>query len=388
MKFNFSDRINKLPPYLFLEIDRKKKEAVKKGISIIDFGVGDPDLPTPEFIRKKMKVAVDDPGNHKYPFGEGLMEFRKAVAVWYRHHFDVELDPGTEVHSLIGSKEGIGHLPLAFVNPGDIVLCPEPGYPVYNSGTIIAGGEPYFMPLIEKNRFLPSLNSIPAEVAKKAVLMFINYPNNPTGACADRAFFEDVLEFAKKYDIIVAHDAAYSELYYGEERPLSFLEIPGAKDNGIEFHSLSKTFNMTGWRIGWVCGNAGIIKGLSKIKGNVDSGAFNAVQVAAVEALEGPKKYTKEIRDVFRERRNILVDGLRGLGWAVTPPEATFYLWVKVPETYTSVTCVAKLLDEAGIITSPGNGFGPSGEGYIRFSITVDEDRINEALRRMSRIKW
>ncbi len=388
MKYDFSDRINKLPPYLFLEIDKKKKEAIKKGVKIIDFGVGDPDLPTPEFIRNKMKHAVDDPDNHGYPFGEGLLEFREAVAVWYKHRFEVDLDPEKEIHSLIGSKEGIGHLPLAFVNPGDGVLCPEPGYPVYNGSTIIAGGEPIFMPLVEKNRFLPSLESITPEAAAKAVIMFINYPNNPTGACADRAFYEDVVAFAREHNIIVAHDAAYSELYYGESKPMSFLEVPGAKDVGIEFHSLSKTYNMTGWRIGWVCGNADIIKGLSKVKGNVDSGAFNAVQVAAVEALNGPGKYTNEIRSVFRQRRDIMVKGLKELNMNIVAPEATFYLWVRVPEKYTSVVFAAKLLDEAGIIASPGNGFGPSGEGYIRFSLTVDRDEINEALQRMSNLEW
>ena len=390
MKLEYSERMNKLPPYLFLEIDRKKKEAIKKGIKIIDFGVGDPDLPTPGYIRDKMKQAVDDPENHRYPFGEGLIEFRKAIARWYKYRFNVELNPENEIHSLIGSKEGLAHLPLAFVNPGDRVLCPEPGYPVYNTGTIIAGGRPFFMPLVEKYRFLPNLEAIPPEVARNAVLMFINYPNNPTGACADRAFFEDVVAFAKKYNIIVAHDAAYSELYYNEKiKPLSFLEIPGAKDIGIEFHSLSKTYNMTGWRIGWVCGNPEIIKGLSKVKANIDSGAFNVIQLAAAEALDGSHKYTDEIRSIFKERRDILVNGLNELKWGVcVPPEASFYLWVKVPQKYTSVTCATKLLDEAGIIASPGNGFGPSGEGYIRFSLTVNEELIEEALDRMNRIEW
>jgi LL-diaminopimelate aminotransferase len=388
MSPKYSERINKLPPYLFLEIDRKKKEAIKRGVKIIDFGVGDPDLPTPEYIRKRMKAAVDDPQNHRYPFGEGLLEFRKSVSTWYLHRFGVELDPVSEVHSLIGSKEGIGHLPLAFVNPNDVVLCPEPGYPVYRGSTIIAGGEPVNMPLVERNRFLPDLGAIPESAARKAVLMFINYPNNPTGACADIMFYEDVVEFAKKYGIIIAHDAAYSELYFSDSKPVSFLQVKGAKEVGIEFHSLSKTYSMTGWRIGWVCGNPDIIKGLSIIKGNVDSGAFNAVQVSAVEALDGPAKHCDEIRAVFNSRMEMMTQGLKCLGWDVSKPPATFYLWVRTPRGCSSVECAGKLLEEAGIIASPGNGFGPSGEGYVRFSLTVKEELIEEALQRLKKIEW
>ena len=388
MKINYSKKLLRLPPYLFAEIDRKKKEALKKGVDIINLGVGDPDLAPPSHIRKKLKEAVDRPENWSYPFGEGLMEFREAVARWYRYRFNVDLDPASEVHCLIGSKEGIAHLPIAFINPSDIVLCPEPGYPVYGGGTIFAEGEPYFMPLLSANGFLPVLDAIPQDVARRAKLLFINYPNNPTGACAGRDFFERVIDFARKHNLIVAHDAAYTELYYTENKPISFLSLPGAKDVGIEFHSLSKTYNMTGWRIGWVCGNAGVIKGISRVEENIDSGTFNAVQAAAIEALDGPQDCTDRVRRTYAERLGILSEGLARLGWKFKTPEATFYLWARTMDGYSSVECVGKVLDEAGIIVTPGNGFGSSGEGYVRFSLTVSSERIEEALERLGRIRW
>lgn len=390
----YAERLSLLPPYLFVEIDRKTKELKEKGVKIINLGVGDPDLPTPEHIVKSGQEALANPIHQRYPFGAGLKEFRQAVAKWYKQRFAVDLDPDNEVHSLIGSKEGIGHLPLAFVNPGDVVLVPEPGYPVYRASTIFAGGVPYYLPLKEENNFLPDLTKIPAKILKKTKLFFLNYPNNPTTACANEIFFREVINFAKKYQVIVAHDAAYSEIYFPSEvaagfsPPLSFLSIPGAKDVGIEFHSLSKTYNMTGWRIGFVVGNKKIIHGLATVKDNFDSGVFSAIQMAAVTALTGPQDCVEEIREVYRERRDIFVEGLQKLGWQLRKPEATFYLWAKVPKRYTSLQCVKKLLDKAGIISTPGSGMGPSGEGYVRFALTVDKEQLKEALERIKKVKW
>jgi len=388
MKFDYSQRLSQLPPYVFIEIDRKKKEAIQRGIDIIDLGVGDPDLPTPRHIRDAMKEAIDEPEYHRYPFGPGLLEFRQAIGRWYKARFGVELDTENEIHALIGSKEGIGHIHLAFVNPGDVVLCPEPAYPVYNIGTIYAGGTTYFMPLLEKNGFLPDLDSVPEEVAKRAKMIFINYPNNPTAACASRVFYRKVIEFARKHNIMVVSDAAYSEIYFAGERPISFLELPGAKDVGIEFHSLSKTYNMTGWRIGWACGNQCIIKGLSMVKENIDSGVFGAIQAAAIGALTGPQDCVDEMRKIYRRRRDILMKGLENTGWKVKRPEATFYIWARVHAGYSSVESVEKLLEEGSILSTPGNALGPSGEGYVRFSLTVDEEKIKEAVDRLEKIEW
>ncbi|OGS23603.1 MAG: LL-diaminopimelate aminotransferase [Elusimicrobia bacterium RIFOXYB2_FULL_50_12] len=387
MNINYSRKLQKLPPYLFVEIDRKKKAAIEKGVDIIALGVGDPDQPTPEHIIRAGQEALARSSNHQYPFGAGMKSFREAVAGWYKSRFNVTLNPDNEICSLIGSKEGIGHFHLAFVNPGDVVLIPEPGYPVYNTGTIFSDGEPYFMPLRAENNFLPDFDSIPEAVAKRARIMFINYPNNPTAATAPREFYVKAVEYARKYGIIIAHDAAYSEMYY-EDKPMSFLEIPGAKEVGVEFHSLSKTYNMTGWRIGWVCGNPAIVKGLSTVKDNYDSGAFQAVQEAAVAALTGPQDCVEKMRALYRQRRDVLCDGLARLGWNVTKPAATFYVWARVPKGYASSDTVGKLLDDAGIVCTPGNGLGPSGEGYVRFALTVGVPRITEALSRIARMKW
>lgn len=388
MEINYSEKLKRLPAYLFIEIDRKKKEAIEKGKDIISLGVGDPDLPTPNHIIKSIQEGVIKPVNHQYPFGVGLLSYREAIVEWYKKRFNVNLNTD-EICALIGSKEGIGHIHLGFVNPGDVVLVPEPGYPVYNTGTIFSDGIPYFMPLLEKNNFLPDLDIIPKDILKKAKLIFVNYPNNPTAAIAPKEFYLKLIEFAKRNNIIVASDAAYSEIYYDEnEKPCSFLEFPGAKEVGVEFHSLSKTYNMTGWRIGWVCGNKDIVAGVAKVKDNYDSGVFQAIQEAAVTALTSSQEYVGNFRKIYKERRDTLIEGLRKLGWQVSSPKASFYVWAKIPKGYTSSQIVSKLLDLAAIICTPGNGMGKSGEGYVRFALTVSVPRIKEAIERMGLIKW
>ena len=387
MNFEFSERLQKLPPYLFVEIDRAKKKALAKGVDIISLGIGDPDLPTPPNVIEKLYEGAQDQRNHQYAMDEGMPEFRKAIADWYNDRFGVILDAGTEVLPLIGSKEGIGHIHLGFVNPGDVVLVPEPGYPVYQSGTWFAEGKPVYMPLVSSNSFLPDFSQLNENDLKKARLLFLNYPNNPTGAVCDLSFFEEVVDFARKHDIIVCHDAAYTEMYYDDEKPHSFLEVSGAKDVGIEFHSLSKTYNMTGWRIGFAVGNSTVLDGLRKVKSNLDSGIFQAIQVAGVEALTGPQDYYQNMLTMYQDRRDVFVDGLNSLGWNVKKPKATFYIWIPVPPGYTSAELVMLLLEQAGIVTTPGNGFGTSGEGYIRAALTVPTERIKEALGRIKKLQ-
>ncbi|MEW6410579.1 MAG: LL-diaminopimelate aminotransferase [Nitrospirota bacterium] len=383
MSIELAERVRNLPPYLFAAIDQMKQEAIAEGVDLIDLSIGDPDMPTPVNIVERMKKAVEDPANHRYPSYEGMLSFREAVADWYKRRFNVEADPENEVLSLIGSKEGIGHIPLAFVNLGDIVLVPSPCYPVYPIGTLLAGGEPYFMPLRKENGFLPDLKSIPSNMAKKAKLMFINYPNNPTSAVAERPFFEEVIEFALKNNIIVCHDAAYSEIYFDGYKPISFLSVPGAMEVGIEFHSLSKTYNMTGWRIGFAVGNEKIISGLGRIKTNLDSGIFQAIQEAGIEALNTEEGVLREIRDTYQRRRDVLISGLTQAGLKTTLSKATFYVWMGIPEGFTSSDFTALLLKEAGVLTTPGNGFGDAGEGYIRIALTVGEERLTEAVERI-----
>lgn len=375
-----------LPPYLFAAIDKMKQEAVRKGVDLIDLSIGDPDIPTPKHIVQKMKKAVENPAHHRYPSYEGMLSFRQAVAGWYKKRFNVSLDAKTEVLSLIGSKEGIGHIPLAFINPGDVVLVPSPGYPVYPVATLFAGGKSHIMPLLDKNNYLPDLKAIPKSVLKKAKLMFINYPNNPTSAVAGGNFYKEVIGFAAKNNILVCHDAAYSEIYYDNKKPLSFLQIPGAKDVGIEFHSLSKTYNMTGWRIGFAVGNANALFGLGKIKTNLDSGVFQAIQEASIEALNTGEAVLKNIRDTYQERRDVLYNGLKALGFELQKPGATFYLWTKVPKGFTSSSFVTHLLENAGVLGTPGNGFGAPGEGYIRFALTVSTKRMKEAVERIGKV--
>jgi LL-diaminopimelate aminotransferase len=381
-----AERLKQLPPYLFMEIDRLKAEVQAKGVDIIDLGVGDPDLPTPANILDRLIEAARDPKNHRYPSYSGMNDFRKSVSDWYGRRFKVTLDPGKEVVTLIGSKEGIAHFPLAFLNPGDLALVSSPGYPVYHIGTLFAGGQSVFLPLLKENRFLPDLSAIPAETAKKAKVLFINYPNNPTAAVADRKFFQQVVQFAQENRVIVCHDAAYSEVAYDGYQPMSFLEIPGAKEVGIEFHSLSKTYNMTGWRIGFAVGNEKLIAGLSQVKSNIDSGAAQAIQWAGIEALEGPQEGLAELNRIYQKRRDLMTAGLRKIGLNLETPKATFYLWIEVPKGYTSNQTTIHLLEKTGIVTTPGNGFGDPGEGYFRISLTNPEDRLQEAVARLEKI--
>lgn len=385
---DYADRIKTLPPYLFAAIDDMKQQAIARGVDIINLGVGDPDLPTPQPIIERLQKAASDPKNHQYPSYDGMFSFRQSVADWYKRRFGVSLDPKSEVLTLIGSKEGIGHVPLAFVNPGDVVLVPSPGYPVYPVGTSFAGGTPHVMPLLKKNGFLPDLNAIPKDVTRRAKLMFLNSPNNPTSAVMSRDYFAQVVAFARQHQIIVCHDAAYSEIFFDGQQPPSFLEVEGAKEVGVEFHSLSKTFNMTGWRIGFVVGNKSVIAGLGKVKSNLDSGVFQAVQEAGIAALELDDHVTDGLRKTYQERRDVLVPELQKLGLEVDIPKAAFYVWVAVPRGYTSTSFTAHLLEKAGIVTTPGHGFGEPGEGYIRMTITTSKERLAEAVEHIKKARF
>jgi len=375
--------LKKLPPYLFAEIDRKKKKLIAEGADIIDFGIGDPDLPTPENIITAMEKGIENPSFHRYPIGKGTASFRKAIAGFYKKNYDADLNPDEEVAVLIGSKEGIAHFPWAFLDPGDVSLVPEPGYPVYHIGTTLAEGTPFFMPLKEENGFFPEMGKIPGDVLRKAKIMFLNYPNNPTAAFAEKDFLLDAIKFCKKNDIILAYDAAYSEIYF-EEKPVSFLSLPGAKDVGIEFNSLSKTYNMTGWRVGWVCGNRELVAALAKIKENIDSGTFEAIQFAGIEALQGSQETVEKLRGIYRKRRDMFTDGLKEAGLDVAAPKGTFYFWVRVNES--SIKLADYFLEKGRIVATPGIGFGPSGEGYLRFSLTLKEERIRQAIGRIKEI--
>jgi len=379
-------RIKTLPPYLFAAIDKMKQEAIARGVDIINLGIGDPDLPTPAPIIDSLAKAAKDPKHHQYPSYEGMLSFRKAVAGWYKRRFNVTLDPANEVLTLIGSKEGIGHIHLAFVDPGDVVLVPSPGYPVYPVGTGFSGGVSHLMPLTKANGFLPDLNAIPKDVARKAKLMWLNSPNNPTSVIMTKDYFKRAIEFAQDNQIIICHDAAYSEIYYDGKRPASFMEVDGAKDVGVEFHSLSKTYNMTGWRLGFVVGNKDVLAGLGKVKSNLDSGCFEAVQEAGITALGLDDSVTDGIRTIYQERRDTLIPGLKQLGLEVDAPPAAFYIWVTVPKGYTSTSFTAHLLEKTGIVTTPGNGFGAPGEGYIRMTACTTKERLAEAVERIKKV--
>ena len=384
MAIELADRLKRLPPYLFAQLDEAKARQLARGVDVIDLGVGDPDLPTPKPIIDRMKKAVENPQHHRYPSYEGMLSFREAVARWYKKRFGVDLDPQREVITLIGSKEGIGHIPLAFVNPGEVVLVPDPSYPVYGGATILAGGEPFNVPLKEEKGFLPDLSSIPGDILARARLMFLNYPNNPTAAVASLDFFKEAVDFAREHGIILCHDAAYSEMYYGQP-PCSILEVEGARDVAIEFHSLSKTFNMTGWRIGMAVGNPAVIQGLKKVKTNIDSGAFQAIQEAGIEALDG-QHGVDDMRRVYRERRDLFVGELKKAGFQVEAPQATFYVWFPVPHGTNSITFATRALEEAGVVITPGVGFGSHGEGYVRAALTVSKERLEEAAQRLARV--
>lgn len=378
-------RVKNLPPYLFAEIDKMINEAKDAGVDVISFGIGDPDQPTPDYIVDSMIDAVQDPSTHSYPSYEGLYEYRNAVANWYKNRFSVNLDPDIEIISLIGSKEGIAHLPFCYLNQGDYALIPDPGYPVYNTASLLAGGKVKKLPLNKGNNFLVELNSVDEKILKKAKILFLNYPNNPTAATADEDFFREMIAYAKKYDFIIAHDSAYSEIYYENNKPLSFLEIEGARDIGIEFGSLSKSFNMTGWRVGWAAGNKKIINALGRIKTNIDSGIFEAIQRAAITALNENDTSIDRTCKIYKKRRDKIVSGLNKLGWNIKKNTATFYIWAEIPENYSNGEEFSKkVFEETGVFFTPGIGYGNEGDNFVRIALTVDENRIEEALERLN----
>lgn len=378
-----TQRIREIPPYLFATIDEKKAAALAAGVDIIDLGIGDPDLPTPEFIVDAMCEAVRDPSTHNYPPYQGTLDFRRAVANWYHRRFGVQLDPGTEVISLIGSKEGLAHACLTFLDPGDTALIPDPGYPAYEVNCRIAGAKPVMVPVSASNGYQVDVSAIPSDLAREAKLLFLNYPGNPTGAVADDAHFEAVIAWATQYDVLICMDLAYSEVYYDGHRPRSILEFHGARDVAIEFHSLSKTFNMTGWRIGMAVGHAPAVQALGKIKTNMDSGVFKAVQRAGIVALDGADRVVDHQNAIYQRRRDIICDGFQGLGWTVARPKATFYVWLPVPVGMNSTEFTMYVLEKTGVLVVPGTGYGPHGEGYFRISITSPEVRLRLAIDRL-----
>jgi LL-diaminopimelate aminotransferase len=382
-----SQRLKALPPYLFLEIDRKKKAAQDRGVDLIDLGVGDPDLPTPAPMLRSLAKASLNPAYHQYPLGQGLPSFRKTAADWFARRFGPRFDPQGEVLALIGSKEGIGHLPLAVMNPGQVGLIPDPGYPVYNAGTLFAGGEPVFMPLLEKNGYLPDYGKIPSAKLKRARVLWLNYPNNPTAATAPLSFFKETVAFCRKRGIILAHDMAYSEVYYDGHKPHSVMEVPGAREVAIEFHSLSKTFNMTGWRVGFAVGRRELVQALGSLKGNLDSGLVSAIQEMGITALKAPASLTAGIRKVYQQRRDAFIPGLRRAGIRVQAPQAAFYVWASAPKGESSASFCGRLLDQAGIVATPGNGFGPSGEGYFRMTLCAPKARLAQAVERIKALR-
>jgi len=377
-------RIESLPPYLFVEISRKIAEKRAKGEDVISFGIGDPDIPTPSHIIDKLCQAAREPVNHRYPESEGLPELRQAIAEWYQKRFGVSLNPEKEVLPLIGAKEGIAHIALCFIDPGDIALVPDPGYPVYSIGTMLTGGQPYYLPLTEKNNFLPVFNNIPEHIAKKAKLLWLNYPNNPTGAVADLDFFQRTVEFARQNDLAVCHDGPYTEVAFDGYQPVSFMQADGAREVGIEFHSLSKSYNMTGWRIGMAVGNAVMIDALKRVKSNLDSGIPQAIQYAAIAALRGPQDCIKEHNAIYQRRRDLVVEMLNNIGLEAKSPKASLYVWAKVPEGYTSTDLATDLLEQVGVVVTPGLGYGPGGEGYVRLSLTLADAGVVKGLSRLA----
>ena len=379
----FSNRLSQLAPYPFVEISRIIAQKRAEGADVVTFGIGDPDLPTPPHIVERLVQASHTPANHRYPETDGLPQLRVAIADWYQGRFGTKLDPDKEVLPLIGAKEGIGHAALCFLDPGDIALVPDPAYPVYGVGTMFAGGESHWMPLLEENAWLPDLDAIPPEVARKAKVIWLNYPNNPTAGVATKDYYRDVVEFARRYDVAVLHDAAYSEVVYDGYQAPSFMEVEGAKEVGIEFHSLSKCFNMTGWRTGMVVGNADMIKALFQIKANLDSGIPQAIQEMAIEALSGSQEPIRENNAIYQRRRDVLVKTLAKLGLGVTPPKACLYIWASVPEGYTSAGFAQALLEDLTIVVTPGSSYGKYGERYIRLSLTTPDDQVEKGVERL-----
>lgn len=373
-------RIQALPPYLFAQIEDQIARARQAGVDVISLGIGDPDQPTDKVVVDTLVQQASVPVNHQYPTSAGLLEYRQAVASWYKTRFGVQLDPDTEITALIGSKEGIANMSFCFLDPGDVSLVPDPGYPVYGAGALFAGGEPYTMPLLEENDYVPDLTAIPTQILQRAKLMWLNYPNNPTGATATSEFFAAAIALAKKHDILICHDAAYTEVAFDGVKPLSLLEMDGAKEIGVEFHSLSKTYNMTGWRIGWAAGCPNAVQALRRFKTNVDSGIFQPIQYAAIQALSQP--FAQPLQQLYQRRRDLVVTRLQQLGWPITAPEATIYIWAKVPSGYTSIAFASDVFEKTGVVITPGIGYGEHGEGYFRISICVDEGRIEEAFTR------
>lgn len=387
MQIKPAQRLSLLPPYLFAELDRLKREVAETGVDVISLGIGDPDLPTPAPIVERLRETAGDPVNHRYPDYQGLDSFREAATRWYQRRFGVTLDPAREACALIGSKEGIANFPTAVVDPGDIVLIPDPGYPVYYSGCVFNGGEPYFMQLRKENAFLPDFAAIPREIASRAKLMWLNYPNNPTAATAERSFLQDAVSFCVRNNIILGHDFAYSEIAYDGYRAPSILEVDRARECAIEFHSLSKTSSMTGWRVGFAVGNATLVGALGKVKTNMDSGVFQPVQEAAIIALEHSDETLERYCPIYQERRDLMVSALHSLGLKCERPRATFYIWAEVPPGFTSASFTERVLRETGVVITPGSGFGKGGEGFVRFSLTVSSTRLKEAVERIRALK-
>jgi len=381
-------RMDNIPPYIFAAVSKLIASKQAEGMDVINLGIGSPDLTPPQFIIDAMNTAAQEAVSHRYPSYFGLPELREAIADWYAQRFGVDLDPNREVVPLIGSKEGIAHVAQALIDPGDIALVPDPGYPTYSKGTILADGEVYFMPLLDRNSFLPDLDSIPADVRERARCIWINYPNNPTGAVAPLSFFEEVIAFARENDIAVMADNPYSDVTFDGYKAPSFLEVDGAREVGVEFNSLSKLYNMAGWRVGMAVGNERIIEALTRVKSNVDTGIFRPVQIGAIAALKGDQSWLAERNATYQERRDIVLAGLEAAGIDVIPPKATLYIWPKTPAGYTSEEFSMKLLNEAGVWITPGNAFGPSGEGYLRISLCTSADRLREAMDRLNRLSY
>ena len=378
-------RVEQLPPYLFAAISRLIEQQRAAGVDVISFGIGDPDLPTPQHILESLKRAADDPANHRYPESDGLPELRQAIARWYQRRHSVALDPDSEIVPLIGSKEGIGHLPLCLIDPGDVALMTDPGYPVYEIGTMFAGGESVKLPLSEADGWLPRLEEIPADVAARARILWLNYPNNPTGAVADLAFFERAVQWARDNDVVIAHDLAYADVAYDGYVAPSILEVDGAREVAIEFNSLSKTFNMTGWRVGMAVGNSEVIDALTRVKSNLDSGIPQAIQQMAITALDGPLDAVEARNAHFQRRRDRVVEVLQELGLHVDPPKAALYVWARLPNgERSSADFASRLIEQTGVVITPGASYGAVGEGYVRLSLTLADDRLEEGLRRLS----